>query len=117
MDKILFLTMLYDFYGELLTDKQKEIFELYYLNDLSLYEISSQYNISRQAVSDSIKRTEKSLLHYEEKLSLIEKYLNQRKVIDKTINNIENIISNDGLNQSNISLLNDIKNSLSSLLD
>ena len=117
MDKILFLTMLYDFYGDLLTNKQKEIFELYYLNDLSLYEISSQYNISRQAVSDSIKRTEKSLLHYEEKLSLIEKYLNQRKIINKTINSIENIISNNSLNQSNISLLSDIKVSLSSLLD
>ncbi len=117
MDKILFLTMLYDFYGELLTDKQKEIFELYYLNDLSLYEISSEYNISRQAVLDSIKRTEKSLLHYEEKLSLIEKYLNQRKIINKTINDIENIISNNSLNQDNISSLSDIKQSLSSLLD
>ena len=61
MDKILFFTMLYDFYGELLTDKQKEIFELYHLNDYSLYEIGSQFNISRQAVLDSIKRTEKSL--------------------------------------------------------
>ena len=69
MDKILFLTMLYDFYGELLTDKQRETFELHYLNDLSLFEISSQYDISRQAVLDSLKRTEKSLLHYEEKLS------------------------------------------------
>ncbi len=117
MDKILFLTMLYDFYGDLLTDKQKEVFELYYLNDLSLYEISSQYNISRQAVLDNIKRTEKSLLHYEEKLSLIEKYLNQKKIIDKTINNIENIISNNGLDLSSASLLNDIKKSLSSLLD
>ncbi len=117
MDKILFLTMLYDFYSELLTNKQKEIFELYYLNDLSLYEISSEYNISRQAVLDSIKRTEKSLLHYEEKLSLIEKYLNQRKIIDKTINDIENIISNNSLNKSNIELLYDIKQSLSSLLD
>lgn len=114
MDKILFLTMLYDFYGELLTDKQKEIFELHYLNDLSLFEIGSQYNISRQAVLDSVKRTEKSLLHYEEKLSLVEKYLNQKKVIDKIINNIENITSNDDLD---LSLINNIKKSLTSLLD
>ncbi|WP_250278847.1 YlxM family DNA-binding protein [[Clostridium] colinum] len=117
MDKILFLTMLYDFYGELLTDKQKEIFELYHLNDLSLYEISSQYNISRQAVLDSIKRTEKTLLHYEEKLSLIEKHLNQKKIIDKTINNIENILSSNSLDLFYVSLLNEIKESLSTLLD
>lgn len=117
MDKILFITMLYDFYGELLTDKQKEIFELYHLNDYSLYEISSELNISRQAVLDSIKRTEKSLLHYEEKLSLIEKYLNQQKIVDKIINNIENITSNNSLNNDLKSSLTDIKNCLSCLLD
>lgn len=117
MDKILFITMLYDFYGELLTDKQKEIFELYRLNDYSLYEISSHLNISRQAVLDSIKRTEKSLLHYEEKLSLVEKYLNQQKIVDKIINNIENITSNNSLNDSLKLSLIDIKNCLNCLLD
>lgn len=115
MDKIFFLTMLYDFYAELLTDKQKDIFELYYLNDLSLYEISSQYNISRQAVADIIKRTEKSLLHYEKKLSLVEKHLNQKKFIEKTINNIENIISDNSSNY--VEALEVIKKDLSNLLD
>ena len=117
MDKIFFITMLYDFYSELLTNKQKEIFELYYLNDLSLYEISSEYKITRQAVLDSIKRTEKSLLYYEEKLSLIEKYLNQKKIINKLIKNIEDTISNNHLNKDNIYLLYNIQKSLNSLLD
>lgn len=117
MDKILFITMLYDFYGELLTDKQKDIFELYYLNDLSLYEIASLYNISRQAVLDTVKRTEKSLLHYEEKLCLIKKHSTNKNIIDNAINNIENILSNDSLNSLDIDTLINVKNSLSSLLD
>lgn len=119
MDKILFLTMLYDFYGELLTDKQKEAFELYHLDDLSLSEITSQYdnNISRQSVLDNIKRTEKKLLHYEEKLSLVEKYLNQRKIIDKIVIDIENIMSNNNLNDKDICSLKNISKDLNNLLD
>ncbi len=117
MDKILFITMLYDFYGELLTDKQKELFELHYLNDLSLYEISSEYNITRQAVLDTVKRAKNSLMHYEEKLGLIEKHLTQQKILTKTINDIENILSNNSLTQNNICQLSDVKLSLSSLLE
>lgn len=109
MDKILYITMLYDFYGELLTKKQKEIFELYYLDDLSLNEISSQFNISRQAVLDSVKRTEKILNNYEEKLFLVSKYINRKKIIDKLINKLENIYSGNDFDN--------IKLDLQSLLD
>lgn len=109
MDKILFLTMLYDFYGELLTKKQKDIFELYYLDDFSLNEISDQFNISRQAVLDSVKRTEKSLLKYEEKLCLVSKYEKRKENIEKLINKFENIHSGKELI--------DIKNELNILLD
>ncbi len=97
MDKILFLTMLYDFYGELLTKKQKDIFELYYLDDFSLNEISDQFKISRQAVLDSIKRTEKSLIKYEEKLCLLSKYEKRKENIEKLINKFENIYSSKEL--------------------
>lgn len=52
MDEILHLTLLYDFYGELLTEKQKQVFDLHYQDDLSLSEIGEELSISRQAVRD-----------------------------------------------------------------
>lgn len=91
MDKILYLTMLYDFYGELLTDKQKEFFELYHLNDYSLNEISIEFDISRQAVLNSVTRTEKLLLNYENKLELVEKYLNNKETISSSIKVLESV--------------------------
>lgn len=114
MDKILFLTMLYDFYGEFLTEKQKNIFELYHLNDFSLNEISSEYKISRQAVLDSIKRTEKSLIEYENKLFLIEKYNKRKKYIEEITNKIESLNSQSVINNS---FINELKKDLSLLLD
>ncbi len=72
---ILKTTLLYDFYGELLTDKQKEIYELFYQNDMSLSEIAGELEISRQAVRDQLKRTEKILSDYEDKLRLVEKFM------------------------------------------
>ncbi len=75
MEKIYQETLLYDFYGELLTDRQKEIFEEVVLNDLSLGETAEEYGISRQGVHDMIKRCTKILNGYEEKLHLVEKFL------------------------------------------
>lgn len=83
MEKLLEITLLYDFYGELLTKRQKEMFELYYLNDLSLSEIGEQLNISRQAVRDSLKHTMQTLQVYENKLCLIDKFLTEKSFIDK----------------------------------
>ena len=74
MDDILQLTLLYDFYGELLTEKQKQVYELHYQNDLSLTEIGEELSISRQAVRDQLKRTEKILQDYEEKLQLVSRF-------------------------------------------
>ncbi|MCR5703064.1 MAG: putative DNA-binding protein [Eubacterium sp.] len=67
-------SMLYDFYGELLTDHQKEIFEDFFLNDLSLTEIAEERGISRQGVHDLVKRCEKTLNSYEDKLHLVERF-------------------------------------------
>lgn len=83
MDEILQLTLLYDFYGELLTDKQKLVYDMYYQNDFSLTEIGEELSISRQAVLDQLKRTEKILLGYEEKLQLVERFLKQQKAVKK----------------------------------
>ena len=70
MSKDLSISLLMDFYGQLLTDKQLEALEYYYNDDLSLAEIADEMGISRQGVRDFIKRGEKQLSEFEEKLGL-----------------------------------------------
>ena len=74
MGKDLTVSRLLDFYKQLLTDKQVDSLELYYNQDLSLAEIAEHLNITRQGVRDNIKRGEKQLLDYEEKLGLLDKF-------------------------------------------
>ena len=74
MEKIVEQGMLYDFYGELLTDHQKKIFEDAVYNDLTLSEIAQEQGISRQGVHDILKRSTRILEEYENKLHLIEKF-------------------------------------------
>lgn len=76
---------LYDFYGELLNEHQKEIFEAYVLEDLSLKEIADDQGISRQGVSDLIHRCTNSLEEYENKLHLIEKFMSIKDKVDDII--------------------------------
>ena len=75
MNKILEQALLYDFYGELLTAHQKEIYEQFVLDDLSLSEIAESEGISRQGVHDLVRRCQKALEGYEAKLHLVEKFL------------------------------------------
>jgi predicted DNA-binding protein YlxM (UPF0122 family) len=77
MDKVIKMTLLYDFYGPLLTERQQKFFDLYYGDDYSLGEIAENYGVSRQAVHDTLKRTESVLANYECKLGLIDKFLQQ----------------------------------------
>lgn len=83
MDDILKQTLLYDFYGELLTAHQKEIYEEVVLDDCSLSEVAEAHGISRQGVHDLIKRCQKMLEGYEEKLKLVEKFYNIKGKIQK----------------------------------
>ena len=69
------LAYLYDFYGELLNEHQRQIYEDFVLNDFSLGEIASEEGISRQGVHDMVKRCSKKLQDYENKLHLVEKFL------------------------------------------
>ena len=75
MNKILEQALLYDFYGELLTTHQKEVYEQFILDDLSLSEIAESAGISRQGVHDLIRRCQKALEGYENKLLLVERFL------------------------------------------
>ena len=71
MDNIIERGRLYDYYGGLLTEHQRQIYEALVYNDMSLSEIASEYDISRQGVHDLIKRCDRQLNRYEEKLGLI----------------------------------------------
>ena len=83
MERIVEQNLLYDFYGELLNDHQKKIYEDAIYNDLSLSEIADEYGISRQGVHDLIKRVTKTLDGYEAKLHLIQKFLETKDKVSK----------------------------------
>ena len=75
------LILLYDYYGDLLTDRQKECFELRYNQDLSLGEIGSELGISRQGVFDNLSRTEALLLNMEKKTGCVQRDVRCRKAV------------------------------------
>ncbi len=79
MEQIGRRVFLYDFYGELLTDHQKEVYGDVVLNDMSLSEIAQERGISRQGVHDMIKRCDRILSGYEEKLHLVERFLKTKE--------------------------------------
>ncbi|MGG2108153.1 putative DNA-binding protein [Lysinibacillus pakistanensis] len=81
LEKTTRMNFLFDFYQELLTDKQRSYMELYYLDDHSLGEIAESYGVSRQAVYDNIRRTEAMLEEYEEKLCLLDKFQKRTQML------------------------------------
>ena len=83
MEEKLKQAYLYDFYGELLNEHQRQIYEDFVFNDLSLGEIAGEEGISRQGVADMVKRCEKKLVGFEEKLHLIEKFLSVKQDVTK----------------------------------
>ena len=96
MDNRIYLIDLYDYYGDLLTEKQQAYFEDYYFNNYSLQEISENYSVSRNAVFKQIKDVVNKLSNYEEKLKLYEKSLKIKAIIsefdDKIRKEIEELI-------------------------
>ena len=91
MEEKVKICMLSTFYGKLLTEKQYEFIDDYYNNDLSLSEIAENNNITRQAVRDIIKKGEKKLFEYEEKLEFMKRTLNQEKRIKKALSELTKI--------------------------
>lgn len=79
MEKNVEVCLLLDFYGKMLTDRQREIMMLYYEDNLSLTEIAEELGISKQGVSDSLKRSEKVLYETENKLFLLKQYMEEKK--------------------------------------
>ena len=82
-DKTLMMTMLLDFYGELITPRQRSCFVMHYNEDLSLAEIAELMDISRQGVRDLIVRAEGTLMETEEKLGFVKRFSEQKLALDK----------------------------------
>ena len=102
MEKIVEQTLLFDFYGELLTEHQRQVYEDVVLNDLSLSEAAANHGISRQGVHDLIRRCNRILEEYEEKLHLVERFLKIRenvKEIRSVIQNSEDFSSEEVKNR------------------
>ena len=108
MEKRIEMSLLLDYYGELLTDKQKDIMNLYYNEDLSLMEISEHTNTSRQAIYDIIKRCEKQLLKYESSLKLLKKSVDRNNHKNKILYKIEKLKADMNCTD-NINIIEDIK--------
>jgi len=92
-DETLQKTMLFDFFGELLTEKQQEYFDLYHNEDLSLSEIAESVGISKQGVYDIIVRAEKTLIETEQKTGIIKKWCEARAGLEQAIASGETVHS------------------------
>ncbi|HCY1311394.1 TPA: putative DNA-binding protein [Staphylococcus aureus] len=88
--KTLRMNYLFDFYQSLLTNKQRNYLELFYLEDYSLSEIADTFNVSRQAVYDNIRRTGDLVEDYEKKLELYQKFEQRREIYDEMKKHLSN---------------------------
>ena len=114
--KPLEMSLLFDFYGETLTEKQRELFDLYYNEDLSLAEIAEHAGITRQGVRDSIKRAEHALREMEEKLGLVARYGGTERCAEELMHEVERLraLNADTLHSSEAEA---IASRMASLLD
>lgn len=115
MEKKVEISILCDLYGKLLTDKQFEFIDDYYNNDLSLSEIAENNNITRQAVRDIIKKGEKKLFEYEEKLLFMKRMLKQEKKIEQVLAELSKI-QNDYSDEQVADVLEHVKEELNCLV-
>ena len=115
MEKNVKISMLWQIYGKLLTEKQYEYIDYYYNNDLSLSEIAENENITRQAVRDIIKKGERKLFEYEEKLLFMKKTINQEQKIQRVLWNLTKI-QKDSSDKQISSILEEIKKELNCLV-
>ena len=115
MEKNVEISILNEMYGKLLTKKQSEIIEDYYNRDLSLTEIAQNNGITRQAVRDILKKGEKKLFKYEEKLQFMKRTLSQEKKIEKVLSELTKIQKEDSDKQI-ATILENIKKELNCLV-
>lgn len=116
-DEITKITLLYDFYGKLLSKRQNEVMYLYHDENLTLSEIADEFKISRQGVHDALKNAEKLLLGYEEKLKLVEKFENKRISINKIDSKIDGILEENKNDKQLVEKLNEVKSIIDKIND
>ncbi len=116
MDKVYETSLLLDFYGQLLTERQYEILDLHYNNDYTLSEIAEQLNISRQGVYDNEKRGRAVLNDYENKLGLLSKFSQQKQKAEEVRKLIENI-EISGFSRHNAEIVERVKRELAELVN
>ena len=92
-DETLLMTMLFDFFGDLLTEKQREYFDLYHNEDLSLSEIAEKAGISRQGVYDIVARAEKTLIEIEQKTNIVRRWRETLAELERAETNAREILS------------------------
>jgi predicted DNA-binding protein YlxM (UPF0122 family) len=100
LEEIVQQSILYDFYGELLSEHKKQIFEDYVLNDLSLSEIAAEQGISRQGVHDIVKRCTNELKEYEAKLHLVKRF----QTIKDKLEEIKEIVQQTGMSKDMVQI-------------
>lgn len=92
VEKTIQISMLYDFYGELLTPRQKEVLQYYYEENYSLSETAEELGVSRQAIHDTIHKAEKALRSYEQKLGLVERFKRTEADTQRAVEELDQII-------------------------
>lgn len=107
--------LLYDFYGSLLTEKQRQVMELYYQEDWSLAEIAATASSSRQAVHDLLQRSERIMEEYEAKLGLLERYLKDQATLKELAQGLQSIIESLPLGADNTERLIGLKQDIDRL--
>jgi len=85
MDELLHNTLLFDFYGELLTERQREMHQAYFCNDMSLSEVGDKFGVTRQAVNIALKETRKKLDAFEDALGLVKRHEEAKCVLDRAL--------------------------------
>lgn len=115
MERNVKISILCQLYGKLLSEKQLEFIDDYYNNDLSLSEIAENHGITRQAVRDMLKKGEKKLFEYEEKLLFMKRMLNQEKKIEEILLELTKI-QKDYTDNEVASILENVKKELNCLV-
>lgn len=108
-DKMIEISMLYDFYGQLLTAKQQEILKLYHEDNYSLSEIAEEFEISRQGVHDAVKKAEKALHEYESKLGLVSKFIATEEAVTAIDSEMDRLLLDNSDNDQLTARLQHIK--------
>jgi predicted DNA-binding protein YlxM (UPF0122 family) len=97
-EKMIEISLLYDFYGRLLTEKQRELLKLHHEDTYSLSELAEEYGISRQGVHDAVRKAEKALHEYESKLGLIGKFIATEQAVRDADAELDRLIAENGQN-------------------